>query len=325
MNAGGHLAGDPERIRAALNCIPADNRDTWLRMGMAVKSELGDAGFDVWDGWSQQADSYNAHDARAVWRSIRSNGKVTAGTLFHEAKANGWRDDGTHRSPTPDEIEARRRVAAERAAMDEAATACERADAATKAAAIWKAAQPAGANHPYLTRKRIAPVATLREIAADRAASILGYAPQARGEALSGRLLVVPVKVGARIASFEMIDEAGRKSALAGGAKGGGYWAAQAMPEGDGAGCTLLIGEGVATVAIGARSNRTPGVRGAILRQSCASSARHARTLPGGAAGRSWRTLGNGEAAAEQAARDCRRVARTAGLRGRPTRGRDRL
>ena len=28
MNAGVHLAGDSERIRAALNCIPADNRDT---------------------------------------------------------------------------------------------------------------------------------------------------------------------------------------------------------------------------------------------------------------------------------------------------------
>jgi putative DNA primase/helicase len=74
------------------------------------------------------------------------------------------------------------------------------------------------------------------------------YPPQARGEALSGRLLVAPVKVGARIASVEMIDEAGRKSAVTGGAKRGGFWAAQAMPEGDCAGCTLLIGEGVATV-----------------------------------------------------------------------------
>ena len=53
---------------------------------MAVKSELGEAGFEVWDEWSQQADSYNAKDARDVWKSIRANGKVTGGTLFHEAR-----------------------------------------------------------------------------------------------------------------------------------------------------------------------------------------------------------------------------------------------
>jgi putative DNA primase/helicase len=65
---------------------------------------------------------------------------VTAGTLFHEAKANGWRDDGMHQKPTPEEIAERRRIAAERAAQEEAEIARERADTAAKAAAIWKAA-----------------------------------------------------------------------------------------------------------------------------------------------------------------------------------------
>ena len=55
-----------ERIHSALNFVPADNRDTWLRMGMAIKSAMGASGFDIWDQWSQQADSYNARDAKDV-------------------------------------------------------------------------------------------------------------------------------------------------------------------------------------------------------------------------------------------------------------------
>ena len=37
------------------------------------------------------------------------------------------------------------------------------------------------------------------------------------------------------------------KAAIADGKKAGSYWAAQRMPEGDGAGLTVVVGEGVAT------------------------------------------------------------------------------
>jgi putative DNA primase/helicase len=229
-----------ERIRGALSFIPADDRETWLRAGMAIKSELGDAGFDLWDAWSRQADSYDAKDARDVWRSLKANGGVTAGTLFHEAKANGWRDDGAHRKP--EEIEARRRLAAK----EDAEKARRHAEAASASAAVWAAAGEVR-GHPYLIRKGVAPVATLREASAVKAAQILGYVPKSRGEPLTGRLLVVPVTVAGELSTVELIDEAGRKSALFGGSKTGGYWAAQPLPDGDGAGVTLLLGEGVAT------------------------------------------------------------------------------
>jgi putative DNA primase/helicase len=58
---------------------------------------------------------------------------------------------------------------------------------------------------------------------------------------------VVPVKVGGTFSTVELIDEAGHKSALFGSAKARGFWAAQPLPDGDGAGITLLIAEGVAT------------------------------------------------------------------------------
>jgi putative DNA primase/helicase len=255
------MTGDIDRIREALQFIDASDRETWLRMGMAIKSELADTGFDLWEAWSLQAESFNTKDARDVWKSIRAGGKVTIGTLFYEAKANGWCDDGGHQMPTPEELAERRRIAAERAAKEDAEIARERADTAKKAAAILKVATEAKADHPYLTRKRVSPVATLREIDAGAAAATLGYAPKSGGDLLAGRLLVVPVKQGDGISTLELIDESGRKAALAGrGSKVGGYWATERLPDGDVAGLTLLIGEGVATVLSASAATGKPGI-----------------------------------------------------------------
>ncbi|HUX74562.1 MAG TPA: AAA family ATPase [Steroidobacteraceae bacterium] len=248
-----------DRIRDALSFVSPDNRETWVKMGMAVKSEVSESGFDLWNEWSQSATSYNARDARDVWKSIRANGKVTAGTLFHEARANGWRDVGASRKPTLEEIADGQRVAAERAAKDEADIACQRAETNAKAAAILKAATAANPDQPYLVRKAVAPVSTMREIDADAAATILGYAPKSGGKVLSGRLLVVPVKQGDRLSTLELIDGDGLKAALVGrGTKGGGYWATERLPECDG--LSLLIGEGVATVLSAREATGYPGI-----------------------------------------------------------------
>jgi len=238
------MPSDIERIREALDFISPDDRDTWVRMGMAIKSELGDSGFDVWDAWSQQAESYKATDARSVWKSIDA-GSVTAGSLFHEAKANGWLDDGGYHKPTDEEIAERNRKAEERAKTEANAIASDRVKTAEKAAAIWKASTTVAGN-PYLERKGVAPTTTLREIEADDLKCLLGYAPKSSDAPLTGKLLVVPIKRGQELASLEFIDGAGHKTSLPGkGTKTGGYWAAQRLPVGLE---TLLIGEGVATM-----------------------------------------------------------------------------
>ena len=97
-----------QRIESALRFVDSDDRDTWLRMGMAIKSELGEAGFDLWDTWSQSSSSYRRDSSRAVWRSIHPAGGITIASLFHEAKAAGWRDDGTYQKPTAQELAARK-------------------------------------------------------------------------------------------------------------------------------------------------------------------------------------------------------------------------
>src|SRR5262249_18379476 len=114
---------------------------------------------------------------------------------------------------------------------------------------LWKLAVPARADHPYLVRKSVAPVVTLRELPAPEIAKRIGYQPQSDGKPLTGRVLIVPVCVGVdqNISTIEFIDEAGRKSAAAGGAKAAGFWTTQRRPEGDGKGLTLYLCEGVAT------------------------------------------------------------------------------
>jgi putative DNA primase/helicase len=112
------------KAKSALSFIPPHDRDLWVKIGMCLKNEFGEDGFDPWDEWSQGAESYNERSAKSVWRSISAAGKMGIGSLFHEAAANGWRDNGEHRGPLTEQEQAEKRRA--RAARD-AATIAEEA------------------------------------------------------------------------------------------------------------------------------------------------------------------------------------------------------
>jgi uncharacterized protein (DUF927 family) len=215
-----------EKIRDALRFIEVGDHDSRFRMACSLKSELGEAGRDLWDEWR---DGRGDDEANAVWRSVKTSGGIGIGSLFHEAIANGWSGNGSdYQRPTPEQLEARR-VAREAEQEREAAV-----------------------NHPYLVRKQVSPPETMRELAAPTIEKMLGYPPASGGELLTGRLLVIPVVVGGAVSTLELIDGDGRKAALAGGKKAGGYWATCKLPDSDGAGMLLLIGEGVATTTTAA-------------------------------------------------------------------------
>ncbi|MCP4379725.1 MAG: hypothetical protein GY794_26590, partial [bacterium] len=72
-------------INSAICAIPAHDRETWVRVGMAIHGELGSDGFGIWDEWSQGAGNYSARAARDVWRSFKP-GSIGVGTLFHLAR-----------------------------------------------------------------------------------------------------------------------------------------------------------------------------------------------------------------------------------------------
>lgn len=112
--------------------------------------------------------------------------------------------------------------------------------------AVIHAATKATADHPYLARKGIAPAGALYEMTVERLVELIEYHPKANGESLSGRILIARVSINGEPVTLEMIDERGRKSALYGGAKAGGYWSTNELSTMDDA-ATVLICEGVAT------------------------------------------------------------------------------
>ncbi|RST54056.1 phage/plasmid primase, P4 family [Variovorax sp. DXTD-1] len=76
-----------ERIVAALAVIPADDRNTWMRVGMALHSwDALEAGFPVWDDWSRKSTKHDPETQRSTWKAFKLGGGVTLGTLFHLAK-----------------------------------------------------------------------------------------------------------------------------------------------------------------------------------------------------------------------------------------------
>jgi putative DNA primase/helicase len=82
--------------------IPANDRDEWVKIGGVLKDEFGDEAFAIWDEWSQTGTSYNARDAKAVWKSLGKNDKrARIGTLIHVAKRYGWGRTESVQPPLP--------------------------------------------------------------------------------------------------------------------------------------------------------------------------------------------------------------------------------
>lgn len=187
----------PDAIREALSYVPADERETWVLMGMAIRDELGEEGFAIWDAWSAQSDRYKPADARSVWRSFRGRG-VTIATLYKLAKEHGWEGQGEApwrerpRVVQPDQDEAKRHARAR-----------EKAQAMISAAGMSR--------HPYLISK--------------------GF-PDAEGLVLD-HLLLVPMrdmKTG-QLNSVQTITFDGHKKFLAGGKAKGSLFVLGAGPE----------------------------------------------------------------------------------------------
>lgn len=181
------------QVRDMLTYISgAELREVWLQVGMAIKVEFGEAGFDEWDAWSETAGNYDPKACRASWRGFRARaGGVTIGTLIKLALEGGYKfpadfdsDDAEQRHKRQAEI-ARRR--AERQARIEAEhrQRLERhAHAEVRALADWRAAAREGAS-AYLERKGILGAESVRYDQGDILVPMLRY-DQPRERALKG-------------------------------------------------------------------------------------------------------------------------------------------
>ena len=63
----------------------ADDRDDWLRVGMALHSASPDL-LEAWDDWSKQSEKYKPKECQRQWRSFESDKGVGIGTLVHMAQ-----------------------------------------------------------------------------------------------------------------------------------------------------------------------------------------------------------------------------------------------
>lgn len=147
-----------QEIAEALSYIDAGcDRETWVRMAMAVKSELGDGGFTVWNDWSRQSDKYNSKDARDTWKSVKRHGGIGIGTLIGEAQQFGFSLNDAERTPlSVEEIEARKRKREAEERAEQQRRAERMAQAAAQANTIWESAtELEGDEHPYLKRKLV--------------------------------------------------------------------------------------------------------------------------------------------------------------------------
>jgi hypothetical protein len=96
------------KLVSALNALPAelaDNYDTWILIGCALHQTTHGtlAGRDIWDTWSKQSDKYDAGEIDRRWVSFAdtTGDPVSAGTIYHLARQQGWSFPGVKPLPQP--------------------------------------------------------------------------------------------------------------------------------------------------------------------------------------------------------------------------------
>jgi putative DNA primase/helicase len=201
----------PNEIWAMLQAIPAYDRDDWIPIGMALKSHLGDAGWPLFDDWSQTADNYQASAARSVWRSFRGAG-VGIGTLIYRAKQNGWSRQTPITAPVPAPRQAPKP---------------KQSNTARYAAEIWLASNKWINNDDWLSHPSPDELVNTHPYAIAKGVDATGGA--ARGIATGSEIgkkadcLIIPIRergVG-KVQAVECINAEGKKQTF--GPKSGGY------------------------------------------------------------------------------------------------------
>lgn len=199
---------DIDDIRSALSYIDSHDRDTWWQVGAAVKDELGENGYDLWDEWSQRADNYDNRAAKSTWKSLKP-GSFSIGTVWKLARQNGWQPAKPYTPPSVEE-QAQRKAESEarrQAAEQERQQTQQRVKGTAQK--IWNSSRPASLSHPYLAAKGITnpdAIAGLRQ-----------------NEYKDNDNLIIPVLYENEIVNLQSINQDGGKRFLAGGQVQGAY------------------------------------------------------------------------------------------------------
>ena len=221
MRPNGH---DPERARRALWSLDAGaERDDWVRAAMAAKA----AGltFEDFDQWSATAGNYAGQaDCAAVWRSIKEDGGIQAGTLYAMAKSSGWQE---HNGPQQRPHQTRQKPA----------QAPQRPEQGKRppfdVQAAWEAGEPATAAQPYIIKKEGDPAGLKVYRGPERIA----------GQALDGALMVPAFDMAGKLKTVQFIPTEGKKLNAPGRPVAGAFVVGRITQPGTGQ--TIAICEGI--------------------------------------------------------------------------------
>jgi Primase C terminal 2 (PriCT-2) len=81
---------DEHKVRDALTAISADDRDVWLRVGMALHSS---GHREIWDDWSKTSNKFDQAAQAKTWSSFNANrgDSITLATVYKLAHDAGWK------------------------------------------------------------------------------------------------------------------------------------------------------------------------------------------------------------------------------------------
>lgn len=90
-------ANEHARVQRALAAIPSDDREMWIKVGIALKQNLlQDAARQLWEDWSKKSDKYDSDECDRAWSSFKDqpdDAAITLGSIYYHAKIHGWTDD----------------------------------------------------------------------------------------------------------------------------------------------------------------------------------------------------------------------------------------
>lgn len=185
--------------------------------------------------------------------SIRVHDDCRGGCVYNERsrKCAVWREDAGRRMSRAERRDWRIDSVIREAQKKERLKS-ERRHAADTASEIWRNAHPV-VEHPYLTRKKIKPTSTMREVDASIVDEILSGRGVRNDQGklcrtgLYGRLLVIPLRnKDGLLESLQFIDAKGKKRFMAKGRVGSLCWLSHPL-EAYQASSVIGIAEGTAT------------------------------------------------------------------------------
>ena len=155
--------GEPLPIHEAeqglLYISPDCDRDTWFSIAGALKDEYGEAGFELFDSWSQQGQSFDKGACKSTWRSAKA-GHYTIGTLIKLAVQGGWQRPrrkltAEERRTLRAEQERRRKERQAEVEKDEKRHLAMQEAVSDACWAIWQEHTHAIGSSPYLGKKGV--------------------------------------------------------------------------------------------------------------------------------------------------------------------------